>query len=133
LHVEAESLGDARLRDSALDRALDHPMLLDRRQPIDTLVVGVGVVCGRDEARDVVSAEVLQGLDPEVTVPKEIFEPAGPLGRSQHLVGDLKGIGIGGRTNDDRRRLDVRASLARMRKNMREGDAILWWSGDRFF
>ena len=53
-------------------------MLLDRRQPVDAFVVGVGVVGGRDEARDLVGAEVLEGLDPEGTVLKEV--PAWTVG-----------------------------------------------------
>jgi hypothetical protein len=46
--------------ETPLDRLDDHVMLLDRRQPIDPLVVGKGLVIIGDQARRLAVAEVRQ-------------------------------------------------------------------------
>ena len=52
LDVEVEGLGEFVLRDAAFDCSHDHEVLLNRGEPIDPLVVRVGLVVGRDEALD---------------------------------------------------------------------------------
>jgi hypothetical protein len=58
--VDIECLGEFLFGDPALDRLDDHLVLLDRRQPIDPLVVGEGLIVIGNQARGLAVAEVRQ-------------------------------------------------------------------------
>lgn len=49
LHIDIQRTGQLLFGDTALNRAHDHVMLLDRRKTIHTLVVGERLVITRDD------------------------------------------------------------------------------------
>jgi hypothetical protein len=59
-NVYAECLGETLRRDAALNRAPDHEMLLNGRQPIDPAIVGISLVVLGHQARCVGIAHVAQ-------------------------------------------------------------------------
>ena len=106
-------------------------MLLDRRDAIDALVVGVGVVVSRKQALDLGDAEFLQRLKPQMTIEEKPgsgilfvchddgrFDQADRFDRTQHLrIGSaLPGAGRqrlqrNDRRNGDRQKIAVEAKM----------------------
>ena len=51
-----------------IHRARNHPVLLDRRDAVDALVVGIGVVVRGEQALHLSDAEFLQRFQPKVAI-----------------------------------------------------------------
>src|SRR3546814_15910006 len=72
LHVKPQSVCDPLPWHPAIDRTLDHSVFLDRGQPVDPLVVGVGIVVGGIETFDLGDPEISQHLNPQMAIDEGI-------------------------------------------------------------
>jgi len=71
--VHVQCLGQPVGRDAALDRTPEHLVLLNGRDAVDPVVVGVAFVVGGDQARRIRVAELLQGQQPDVAVEQDVL------------------------------------------------------------
>lgn len=70
--VEIEGLGDLLFGDATFEGFHDHPVLLNEGETVDLVVVGEGVVVGRDEARGGGTLQFLEGFEAEVSIEEEV-------------------------------------------------------------
>jgi hypothetical protein len=71
--VHAKSPGQALIAHAPIDGAADHVVLLDGGEPVDAVVVGVGLVALGQQAGGFVHTEVFQGQHPEVAIEQNEF------------------------------------------------------------
>src|SRR3546814_18465374 len=72
LHVDIERARQLFLRYPTIERAHDHVVFLDRRQPVDPLVVGEGLVVVGDNARGLGRTQKPQAIQPHVSVEEKV-------------------------------------------------------------
>jgi hypothetical protein len=68
IDLDVQRAGNVLRRHSLLNRPHDHPMFLNRRDPADFVVVGIGIILGRDQARGLRLAQLPQRLQPHVPI-----------------------------------------------------------------
>src|SRR3546814_8922843 len=83
LHVKPQSVCDPLPWHPAIDRTLDHSVFLDRGQPVDPLVVGVGIVVGGHETFDLGDPEIFEHLNPQMAIEE---------GRSEEHTSELQSL-----------------------------------------
>lgn len=75
LHVDIERARQLLLRNAPFERSHDHVVLLNRRKPVHTLVVGEGLVVIGDHAGGFRRAKKAQGVQTHMAVQKQIAAP----------------------------------------------------------
>jgi hypothetical protein len=72
LDLEIERLRDPLLGNPRLDRLRDHPMFLNRRDPIHSVIVGASLVVRRHEAQRVGPTEISKHFQSYVPIEKQM-------------------------------------------------------------